>query len=132
TPLPPVEPAMPSAPDGAIIDYALRSPGAGPVTLEITDAAGKMVRQYSSADRADSPDPATAPVPLYWYRPPQILSAAAGMHRFLWDLHWQPIAGAPGGGRGGLPIAAVPHNTVAAPSTPWAAPGTYTVKLAVN
>jgi hypothetical protein len=53
------------------------------------------------------------------------------MHRFLWDIHYQPIPGG-GGGRGGLPIAAVPHDTVPVPSGPWAPPGQYTVKLTVN
>jgi hypothetical protein len=68
---------------------------------------------------------------LYWYRAPQTLSGDAGMHRFLWDVHYQPVPGG-GGGRGGLPIAAVPHDTVPAPSGPWAPPGQYTVKLTVN
>ena len=73
---------------------------------------------------------ATAPVPVYWYRPSQRLSTATGMHRFLWDLHYQPLRG--GGGRGGLPIAAVPHDTPPAPNSPWAPPGQYTVKLTVG
>ena len=130
TPLPPDEPGGLNPPDGAVINYTLKSGASGPVTLEILDAAGKTIRRYSSADRADLPDPATAPVPLYWYRPPHVLSAAAGMHRFEWDLHYQPVAG--GGGRGGLPIAAVARNTVPSPNAPWAAPGTYTVKLTVD
>src|SRR6266542_437783 len=130
TPLPPDEPGGTNPPDGAMIDYALTSAAAGPVTIEIVDAAGKSVRRYSSADRAEMPDPATAPVPLYWYRPPQRLSGEAGLHRFLWDMHYQPVAG--GGGRGGLPIAAVARNTVAPPNSPWVAPGTYTVKLTVD
>jgi hypothetical protein len=53
------------------------------------------------------------------------------MHRFLWDVHYQPLPGG-GGGRGGLPIAAVQHDTVPAPSGPWAPPGQYTVKLTVD
>jgi len=55
------------------------------------------------------------------------------MHRFAWDVHYQPIEGV-GGGRGGagLPIAAVPYDTVPAPTTPWVAPGTYTVRLTAN
>jgi hypothetical protein len=130
TPLPPDEPAGQNPPDGAIINYWLALPASGRVTLEIVDVAGKLVRRYSTDDRAEPPDPATAPVPLYWYRPPQVLSGAAGMHRFLWDLHYQPAPG--GGGRGGLPIAAVPHNTVAPPNSPAVAPGTYTVKLTVD
>jgi photosystem II stability/assembly factor-like uncharacterized protein len=131
TPIPPDEATGENPPDGAIINYALKGAAATPVTLEILDASGRLVRRYASTDPIETPDPATAPVPLYWYRPPQSLSTAAGMHRFLWDVHYQPIPGA-AGGRGGLPIAAVAHNTVPASSTPWAAPGAYTVKLTVN
>jgi hypothetical protein len=52
------------------------------------------------------------------------------MHRFLWDMHYQalPI----GGGRGGLPMTAIAHDTAPAPNSPWVAPGQYTVKLTVN
>jgi len=134
TPLPPDEPRAPNPPDGAIIDYYLKTAATGPVTLEVLDGT-RVIRHYSSADPPMNPlpDPATnAPLPLYWYRPPQSLSAAAGMHRFLWDVHLQPLAGGGGGRGGGLPIAAVPYNTVPAPTTPWANPGKYTVRLTVN
>jgi photosystem II stability/assembly factor-like uncharacterized protein len=132
TPLPPDEPRMPNPPEGGVINYYLKSDAAGPVVLEIVDAGGKVVRRYSSEDPVTPlPDPATnAPLPLYWYRPPQYLSTKAGMHRFMWDVHYQPLPG--GGGRGGLPIAAVPFNTAPAPTTPWAPPGQYTVTLTVN
>ena len=94
-----------------------------------------MVRRYSSSDTVTPiPQPASAPVPLYWYRAPQTLSAAAGMHRFVWDVHYQPIAdsGGAGGGRGGLPITAIPYNSAPAPGTPWVSPGNYRVKLTAN
>jgi len=130
TPLPPDEPAGENPPDGAIINYALKSDVPRPATLEILDSAGKLVRRYLSTDAFEIPDSAAAPVPLYWYRPPQVLSTAAGMHRFLWDMHYQPLSGA--GGRGGLPIAAIAHNTAPSPNSPWVAPGQYTVKLTVN
>jgi hypothetical protein len=133
TPLPPDEPRMPNPPEGGIIDYYLTRDASEPVVLDVFDAGGRLVRHYSSADPVTPlPDPATnAPLPLYWYRPPQSLPAKAGMHRFAWDVHYQPLPGG-GGGRGGLPIAAVPFNTVPAPATPWAPPGAYTVKLTVN
>ena len=133
TPLPPDEPRMPNPPEGAIINYYLASASSSPVVLEIFDAGGTLVRHYSSAEPPPPlPDPATsAPLPLYWYRRPHGLSADAGMHRFTWDVHYQPLAGG-GGGRGGLPIAAVPYDTVPAPTTPWVAPGDYTVKLTAN
>ena len=131
TPIPPDEAAGTNPPDGAIINYSLPSAASGPVILEILDAAGRSVRRYSSTDRNDIPDVSTAPVPLYWYRAPLTLPVDAGLHRFLWDMHYQPIPGG-GGGRGGLPIAAVPRDTVPAPSGPWAPPGQYTVKLTVD
>jgi len=130
TPLPPDEPAGENPPDGAIINYALKTEALGPVILEILDGAGKFVRRYSSADPVEKIDPLTAPVPVYWYRPPQVLSTAPGMHRFMWDMHYQPLTG--GGGRGGLPIAAIARNTISPPNSPWVSPGTYTVKLTVN
>jgi photosystem II stability/assembly factor-like uncharacterized protein len=132
TPLPPDEPRGQNPPEGAILDYYLASDAASPVVLEIFDSSGRLVRHYSSAEPpAPLPDPAKdAPLPLYWYRPPQALSGAAGMHRFTWDVHYQPLPGE--GGREELPIAAVPYDTAPAPSTPWVAPGQYTVKLTAN
>ena len=132
TPIPPDEAAGPNPPDGAVINYALARDASGPVTLDILDAAGKTIRHYSSEDTPAPPSAATAPVPLYWYRPPHPLAKTAGLHRFVWDVHYQPLQGVGGRGAGGLPIAAVPHDTVPVPIAPWAAPGTYTVKLTVD
>ena len=133
TPWPPDEPAGPNPPEGAILNYYLKSAATGPVTLEILQADGRLVRRYSSTDPvAAIPDPSVAPLPQYWYRPPQHLSTEAGMHRFTWDVHYQPLPGGGGGRGGGLPISAVPFNTVPPPSTPWVNPGRYTVKLTVN
>jgi hypothetical protein len=36
-------------------------------------------------------------VPVYCNRPPKGLSASAGVHRFLWDVHFQSLAGTDGG-----------------------------------
>src|SRR5207248_8684511 len=44
TPLPPDVAAGENPPDGAMIDYYLGSATTGPVTLEINDEAGKLVR----------------------------------------------------------------------------------------
>jgi hypothetical protein len=121
TPIPPDEAAGTNPPDGAIINYTLASAATGPVTLEILDAAGKSVRRYSSTDRTENPDVSTAPGTVVLVSRGADALGDAGMHRFLWDVHYQPIPG--GGGRGGLPIAAVPHDTVPAPTAPWAPPG---------
>jgi photosystem II stability/assembly factor-like uncharacterized protein len=127
TPLPPDFPAGANPPDGAVIDYYLQSAANGPVTLEIRDSGGKTVRKYSSADKAAAIDPMLN-IPAYWVRPPQALSAEAGMHRWLWDVHYPDAPGV----ETEYPISAVPHNTVPTPSGPWVMPGRYTVVLTVN
>jgi hypothetical protein len=132
TPMPPDEPNAPNPPEGAIIDYYLKASASGPVTLEIIGSDGKAVRKYSSTDQVFTPDPATSLIPLYWYRPLTALSSSAGMHRFTWDVHYQPLDNAGRIGGPTLPIAAVARNTVAAPTTPWVNPGSFTVKLTVN
>jgi hypothetical protein len=127
TPLPPDFPAGQNPPDGAVINYYLKSAPSSPVTIEVKDSAGKTVRKYSSADKPEPIDP-TLNIPTYWVRPPQALSAEAGMHRWLWDMHYPNVPGV----EAEYPIAAVAHNTAPAPSGPWAMPGQYTVILTVN
>ena len=51
TPLPPDEPAGENPPDGAMIDYFLSKDASGPVTIEIKDGKGQLVRKYSSTDK---------------------------------------------------------------------------------
>ena len=127
TPLPPDEPVAPNPPDGAVLDYWLGAVTSGPVTLEIHDAAGALVRTFSSDDPPEAPIPGRN-IPDYWIRPPQALSAAEGMHRFVWDLH-EPD---PVGATFGYPIAAVPMNTAKDPAGPWVLPGIDSVTLIVN
>ena len=120
TPLPPDEPAGQNPPDGAIIDYYLKAAAAGPVTLEILGRAGAARAQVLERRRGRA-DPDESNVPAYWIRPPLRLSTAAGMHRFVWDLHYE----APRGLRRSFPIAAVFHDTPREPNGVWAMPGTY-------
>ncbi len=128
TPIPPEEPAGANPPDGAVIDYYLQPDAAGPVTLEIFDRANNLVRRYASTDKPEEVDEKDLNVPLYWLRPPQMLSAATGMHRFVWDLHYAP----PKVLHHSYPIAAIYRNTPRAPHGTWAMPGTYRVRLTVN
>ncbi|MDT8068563.1 MAG: glycoside hydrolase [Terriglobia bacterium] len=125
TPLPPDFPAGPNPPDGAVLNYYLKSAASGPVTIEIKDASGNIVRRYSSAEPPAKPE--TLTIPAYWVRPPKVVETSAGLHRFLWDMHLQPIPGIPAE----YPIAAIPHNTAPATTSPWAMPGNYTVVLTV-
>jgi photosystem II stability/assembly factor-like uncharacterized protein len=125
TPLPPDEPAGENPPDGAIIHYFLKQPSSGSLSIEILDGTGKVVRRYSSDDRpVEIRDEGN--VPAYWIRPSPVVSTDAGLHRFVWDLHYPPVPGAPE-----YPIAATPHDTAPGPKGPWVVPGTYTVKLTV-
>ncbi len=55
--------------------------------LEIRDASGALVRQYSS-DTPESQVSAERYFSADWITPPQALAKAAGMHRFYWDLHY--------------------------------------------
>ncbi|MEO7455795.1 MAG: glycoside hydrolase [Gemmatimonadaceae bacterium] len=148
TPWPPEMTAGENPPNGGVIDYYVGAT-ASKVALDILDGTGKLVRHYTSDEPAPRIDPGlnpdaynreicqkapTAPhcaFPLYWAAPTQILSPQAGMHRFTWDLRFQPLApeGTP---PGEAAQGAVPHRTYDAASTPWAPAGNYTVKLTVD
>jgi len=148
TPWPPELPAGENPLPGGIIDYTLAKEASAPVTLDIVDAAGKVVRHYSSDDRVRNPNPALDPVaydkvcqqtpgapdcalPLYWPAAPIRLSTRAGFHRFTWDLRFDPIGEDPDAGDEGA-TGAVPHHTYDLPYSPWAPPGSYTVRLTVD
>ena len=130
TPIPPDEPAGQNPPDGAILDYDLGKAATGPVTLEILDAQGRLVRRYSSADApyATPENLSKQLIPPYWIRMPRTLSAAAGMHRWVWDLRYA----APTATSYDYPISAVPHDTPRVPQGPLALPGVYTVRLTAD
>src|SRR5207244_606530 len=84
------EPEAENPPNGAVIDYYLKTAAAGPVTIEILNAGGTVIRRYSSSDRAPVVDVNTLAVNLAWSRAPEPLSAAAGMHRWVWDFRPDP------------------------------------------
>ncbi len=133
TPQPRDEPLADTRPFGALIDYSLKAAPSAPVTLEILDAAGEVVRRFSSADRAVPVNPDTLNIPAFWRPTPPTLSAEPGQHRWVWDLRVMPPApagqgargavgtggGGGGGGQGGR-------------GGSLALPGAYTVKLTVD
>lgn len=127
TPLPPEIPAGQNPPDGAILDYGIPA-NAAPLTLDIYDANNKLVRHYSSTDKPEVTEAQLEKelnVPTYWVRPPQNLLASAGVHRFIWDLRYEP----PRALRREYPIAAIYRNTPSAPRGALVLPGKYVVKL---
>jgi photosystem II stability/assembly factor-like uncharacterized protein len=92
TPQPRDEPLAENPPFGAIIDYYLKSPITGPLTLEIFDAAGVSIRRYSSEDRTPPVNPDTLDIPAFWRPARAALAKTAGMHRWVWDLRPTPAA----------------------------------------
>jgi photosystem II stability/assembly factor-like uncharacterized protein len=129
TPLPPDEPMAANPPDGAVLDYYLPS-AASSVSIEIRTADGHLVRRYTNDDAPDisEEDLQKQLIPLYWVRMPRKLSTDAGMHRWVWDLHYP----APLTSHHDYPIAAVPHDTPRNPLGPTVLPGTYNVRLTVD
>ncbi|HEX8031716.1 MAG TPA: hypothetical protein VF491_24785 [Vicinamibacterales bacterium] len=126
TPLPPDEPAGANPPDGAIVNYFLKS-AAKSVAIEILDAQGGVVRKYTSDDPAE-PLVEGRNTPDYWLRPHRPLLAGAGLHRFVWDMHHER----PAVSGFSYPISATFANTPRTPYGSWALPGKYTVRLTVD
>jgi photosystem II stability/assembly factor-like uncharacterized protein len=120
TPLPPEEPTAENPPDGAMIDYFLKSP-ATEVSLEIFDAQHKLVERFASEDH-NATKHASLPVAERWFPKPEVLAKTPGMHRFVWDLTWGSL-----GGRIADEEAEFPN-----PSAPKVVPGTYEVRLTVD
>jgi hypothetical protein len=138
TPLPYGSAETENPPNGAIIDYYLKSAANGPITLEMLDKNNKVVRSYTSGGGAAAGGGRRgggggggrggqgANIPAYWTVPPPVFSAAAGMHRWTWDVHYAPTEGAAGGRGGGGGGFGGGGGGI------WALPGTYTVKLTVD
>jgi photosystem II stability/assembly factor-like uncharacterized protein len=120
TPLPPEEPTAENPPNGAMMDYFLKSP-AGTVRLEVFDAQQKLVRSFSSEDKKAGTH-VSLPVAERWFPKPEVLEKTSGMHRFVWNLAW---------GNSGGPIADEEAD-FQNPSGPKVIPGTYQVRLTVD
>jgi hypothetical protein len=123
TPQPRDEPLAENPPYGALIDYYSKTSASGRVTLEILDPAGETIRRYSSEDRTPPVNPDTLNIPAFWIRTPEPLSAASGMHRWVWDLRPTPPADRPARGGGGGFGRGGEGRVL---------PGSYTVKLTVG
>jgi photosystem II stability/assembly factor-like uncharacterized protein len=118
SPVPMDEPLAPNPPEGAMLDYYLRDKPSTPIQLEIFDSEGKLVRRFASDDVLYKTNPNDVPIQVEWIRDPKPLLAEAGMHRFVWDLHFAMPKGM--------------RRSFWGPAGPLAAPGNYTVKLTAN
>jgi hypothetical protein len=96
TPLQKDEPEAENPPSGAAIDYYLKRNASSPVTIEILDSGGTVVRTFSSDPNAQRPPLNRRGVPVQqptgiprvsplWQTTPQPLAATAGMHRVVWN-----------------------------------------------
>jgi hypothetical protein len=89
-------------PAGAMIDYSLASAPSGPITLEILDGSGAVIRSFSSDSALAGPR----------------LPTRVGLNRFIWDMTWPGPWSASASQRGSF--------------GPMAAPGSYTVRFTAN
>ncbi len=136
TPWPPSTALGQNPPTGAIIDYWLKDNSSGPVTLIFRDSKGNVVNKFVSGE-APTELPSHRYFQAGWIKPPQELSAAAGQHRFVWNLRYPR----PQALRYEYDIAAVwpeggtndvDAGTPLDPEGPLVLPGKYTVTLEVN
>jgi len=114
SPMPKDEAMAANPAPGAYLDYALKG-AAKQVTLEIRDEKGGLVRRYTSADAAPKADLSKLSIAPLWVQPPSVLSAAAGMHRFVWPLRYAAL-----------------NASTAYEDGVWAPPGRYTAVLDVD
>jgi hypothetical protein len=100
-----------------MIDYYLANVPAGPATLEVLDAKGRVVRRFSSAAPAAGDSARTAGAALAAAGTPS-LPAKVGTNRFVWDMTY-PGPWSSDTARNGR-------------NGPMAAPGVYSVRLSAG
>jgi len=115
----PSDPQYP--PPGAMIDYWVPNGTTGPITLEVVDASGTVIRRFSSegaGQREQTPDQPGMRAPEMVTVGTPRLPNVAGLNRFTWDLTLAPPIDRGGGGSRG--------------NGPVIVPGSYTVRLAAG
>ena len=120
TPLPPEIPTAKNPPDGAIVDYYLKSAPGEAVTLEILDITNQVVRRFASTDKEPPPRRRELTIADIWINPAPKLGTRQGMNRFVWDLRYALSAegeSEPGSGRA---------------RGPQVLPGSYQLRLTVS
>ncbi len=128
TPLPPEEPSGENPPVGAILDYILPPGTNGPVSIEIRDGDGAVLRRFAS-DASPAPRNARVYVADLWLGDPPRPGTGPGHHRFVWDLRLPP----PPTLRSSYSIAAVPGRpTPVEPRGAFVLPGRYEVRLSTG
>ena len=86
-------------PAGAVFDYYLQADAKDPVTLEITDSSGKLVKRYSSEVAAEEKHLDRQEKEMlegYTKREFKVLPTKKGMNRWTWDLKNEAPSRVPG------------------------------------
>jgi len=79
-------------PSGAVIYYNLKQVPKQEVKIEILDAAGNVIRGFSS----NKTEPQDEPLDPDEKKPEKEIKPEAGMNRFVWDLHYEGANRVPG------------------------------------
>src|SRR5262249_11510747 len=95
--------------------------------LEVRDAAGNVVRHFSSAPIPAINEP-PLPVPNHSIATPRPMPTEAGTNRINWDIRYD----SPPAFAHSYAISANEGETPPSPEGPLALPGTYTLKLTVD
>jgi photosystem II stability/assembly factor-like uncharacterized protein len=109
------QPVGENPPHGAVISYYFKSAPKGEVTLQVLDAQGRLIREFSSVDKKE---PETPPEWPDLQPPEEKIPVEAGMNRFGWDLRYEGPHKLPG------EVAAEFRSR-----GPIAPPGNYQVRL---
>ncbi|MEZ4588942.1 MAG: hypothetical protein R2909_21425 [Gemmatimonadales bacterium] len=86
-----IEPTAPNPPSGVAITYRVGAAIAGPLTMEVLDASGQVVRTMSSVAKPK------IGASEYEDDPKPELATGPGFHRVAWDLRYDGARMIPGG-----------------------------------
>src|SRR3989442_3530112 len=106
-------------PPGAVIYYSLKEAPKGETVIEILDAAGNVVRKYSSNKTQDLDEPLDPEDK----KPEKEIKPEAGLNRFVWDLRYQGASRVPD---------YYLFEYRSGSRRPMAVPGKYQVRLTVD
>jgi hypothetical protein len=111
TPVQKDEPQAENPPSGAAIDYYLKAPATGTVSIEILDSTGAVLHTFTNAPatqesaRGRRGNAGGIPNTSALWRPaPEPFATSAGMHRVIWNPIKVEAGGAGGFRRRGTPV----------------------------
>jgi len=113
----PAHPLGQNPPSGVVIQYWLGNPG-GVVGLDFLDAAGKVIRSYSSKDTARA---ASAADDDFRAPPPPPVTTRHGVNTFVWNMRYADASSFPG-----------MILWAAGVTGPMVPPGTYRVRMTLD